>query len=396
MTFSLHAHQFDALLELKNGSVLVGDVGSGKSIAALEYCRLNYPDHKIVVITPAKKRDSGEWYEDAMKMSLRQELVVDSWNKIDDYRDVNAVFIFDEQKLVGKGAWVKAFWEIAANKPWLLLTATPADVWMDLMPVFVAHGFYRNQTEFTFKHVVWKRFVRYPAIDRYVDEDVLENFRDQIYVRMTDTRTTRRHEHEHIMPYSQEEEHQLYKDRWNFYEDLPVKDVSEMVRLMRKSVNSHPARYEKCKELAEEHPRIIIFYNHNYELEILRALAEFTDRDVAEWNGHKHQAVPTSERWVYLVQYTAGAEGWNCVSTNQTVFYSLPYSYRVLEQARGRTDRINTPFTDLHYHTLVSNSIFDKGIKRAIRRKKNFQAGAFGKKLWPEEKMEPQQFRRLN
>jgi hypothetical protein len=397
VSFRLHAHQADALDEIDTGKVLVGDVGSGKSITALEYFRQKHPDQKIVVITTAKKRDSGEWFEDAMKMSLRQEMEVDSWNNINKYEDLEGVsFIFDEQKLVGKGAWVKTFWKIAARNDWILLTATPADVWVDLMPVFVANGFYNNQTEFFWKHVVYKRFVRYPAIERYVDEHILEKYRDQIYVRMTDTRTTRRHEHEHLMPYSKEEEQLLYKDRWNFYEDLPVKDVSEMMRLMRKSVNSHPARYEKCKELAEEHPRIIIFYNHNYELEILRGLAELTDREVAEWNGHKHQAVPTSERWVYLVQYTAGSEGWNCITTNQTVFYSLPYSYRVLEQGKGRTDRINTPFTDLHYHTLVSNSIFDKGIKRAIRRKKNFQAGAFGKKLWPEEKVEPQQFTRLN
>ncbi len=395
MSFMLHPHQYDALEELATGKVLVGDVGSGKSITALAYSAEKHPGKKIVVITTAKKRDTGEWYKDAMLMSLREEMVVDSWNKIEDYIGEDAFFIFDEQKLVGKGAWVQAFWKIAASQPWILLTATPADVWVDLMPVFVANGFYKNQTEFYFNHVVFKRFVRYPAIEKYVDEHILEKYRDMIYVRMTDTRTTVRNEHIHKMPYSVEEEQQLYKKRWNFYEELPVKDVSEMMRLMRKSVNAHPARYEKCKELAEEHPRIIIFYNHNYELEILRGLAEIADLDVAEWNGHKHQSVPTSERWVYLVQYTAGSEGWNCITTNQTVFYSLPYSYRVLEQAKGRTDRINTPYTQLHYHTLVSDSIFDKGIQRALKRKKNFQAAAFGKKLWPEEKS-VQKFTRLN
>lgn len=386
MTFRLLPHQADAIEELETGKILVGDVGSGKSITALEYARRAHPGKKIVVITTAKKRNTGEWFGDAMKMSLREEMVVDSWNKIEDYVDEDAFFIFDEQKLVGKGAWVKAFWEIAAKQPWILLTATPADVWVDLMPVFVANGFYRNQTEFYFRHVVFKRYVRYPVIEKYVDEHILNEHAKKLYVKMEDNRTTVRHDVIHVMPYSKEEEQSLFKKRWNFYEDLPVKDVSEMMRLMRKSVNLDPSRLDKCKELVDEHPRLIIFYNHNYELEVLRTLAEIADLEVAEWNGHKHQAVPTSERWVYLVQYTAGAEGWNCVSTNQTVFYSLPYSYRVLEQAKGRTDRINTPFSDLYYHIFRSDSIFDKGISRALDKKKNFQAARFGKKLWPEEK----------
>lgn len=330
-----------------------------------------------------------------MKMSLREKMIVDSWNNIENYVDEDAFFIFDEQRIVGKGAWAKAFQEIAAKNPWILLSATPADVWVDLAQVFIANGFYRNITEFYFRHVVFKRFVRYPAIEKYVDEHILEKHAEQVYVKMTDSRTTVRHEHEHLMPYSVEEEHTLYKKRWNFYEDVPVKDVSEMMRLMRKSVNTHPSRLDKCKELVNEHARVIIFYNHNYELEILRALAEIADVEVAEWNGHKHQPVPVSDRWVYLVQYTAGSEGWNCISTNQTVFYSLPYSYRVLEQAKGRTDRINTPYTDLHYHIFRSRSIFDRGISRALKNKKNFQAARFGKKLWPEEKP-PQVFTRLN
>lgn len=398
MTFSLHAHQNDVLEELDTGKILVGDVGSGKSITALSYFKDKHPAQKIVVITTAKKRDSGEWFADAMKMSLSNELVVDSWNNIKKYEDEHASFIFDEQKIVGKGAWVKSFWKIAAQNDYILLTATPADVWVDLMPIFVANGFYRNQSEFYDMHVSWKRFVRYPAIDhtKYMNEWLLEQHRDKIYVQMEDQRHTVRHEHVHVMPYSVEEEATLYKKRWNFYEDLPVKDASELVRLMRKSVNSHPSRFEKCKELAEKHDRIIIFYNHNYELEILRALADIAGITVAEWNGHKHENIPDDKRWVYLVQYTAGSEGWNCITTDQTVFYSLPYSYRVLEQSKGRTDRINTPFTDIHYHILKSNSIFDKGISRSLARKKNFQASAFGKKIWSKEPDPAQKFTRLN
>lgn len=386
MVFQLHTHQEDAIRKLKTGNVLVGGVGSGKSIASLYYFAHKHPDRKIIVITTAKKRDSGEWWGDAMKISLRNQLEVDSWNNIKKYADVeNASFIFDEQRIVGKGAWTKAFWEIASKNDWILLSATPADVWIDLMPVFVANGFYRNQTDFNDQHVVWSRYSQYPKIDRYVDTHILDKHRESIYVEMPHAKTAERFEHIHEMDYSKEEEKRLWTDRWNFYENMPVKDAGELMRLLRISTNSHPSRYQKIVELLREHPRLIIFYNHNYELDILRNLHAELDIPVAEWNGHNHQDVPQTERWAYLVQYTAGSEGWNCISTNQMAFYSLPYSYRQWEQAKGRIDRLNTKFTELHYHILKSKSIFDVAIWRALHRKKNFQASAFAKKAWPKE-----------
>lgn len=374
------------LHKLDTGKVLVGDVGSGKSITALAYFTQLDPTRKIVVLTTAKKRDTGEWYGDAMKMSLRNELVVDSWNNIKKWEEEDAFFIFDEQRIVGKGAWVQSFWRIAANQPWLLLTATPADVWADLMPVFVANGFFANQTEFNNQHVRWARFVKYPKIDGYYDEWILEKYRDAIYVEMPHTKKAVRIEHLYDMEYDREKERRLHVDRWNFYEDQPVADAGELMRLMRRNTNEHPSRYNKIVELLGQHPRLIIFYNNNYELEILRCLHTELDIPIAEWNGHNHQGIPQTERWVYLVQYQAGSEGWNCISTNQVVFYSLPYSYRQFAQAHGRIDRMNTPYDELHYHIFKSRSIFDKAIDRSLKRKKNFAAGAFAKRIWPKEK----------
>lgn len=338
-----------------------------------------------MVITTAKKRDSGEWFEDALMMSLRNELVVDSWNNIKKYVDVDAFFIFDEQKIVGKGAWVKTFWLIAASNPWILLSATPADVWMDLMPVFVANGFYKNQTDFNNQHVIWDRYAKYPKVDRYVDEWLLIRHRDSVYVEMPRPITAERRDHVYIVDYDREEERILYRDRWNFYENKPVGDAGELMRLMRKSTNEHPSRYAKIVEILREVDRLIIFYNLDYELEILRMLHSELDIPVAEWNGHIHQDIPQTDKWVFLVQYQAGSEGWNCISTNHVLFYSLPYSYRWLEQAKGRIDRLNTPYETLHYHILKSRSIFDQGIDRRLRRKKNFNASAFAKKIWPKQ-----------
>lgn len=394
MTFALEQHQIDAVAKLSTGKVLVGGVGSGKTITSLSYFSQKYPGKRIIAITTAKKRDSGEWYEDAMKMSLRSDLEVDSWNNIKKYENVeDACFIFDEQKIVGKGAWVQAFWKIAAKNEWILLSATPADVWIDLMPVFVANGFYRNQTEFNNQHVKWARYSNYPKIEGYYDEWMLERHRDSIYVEMPYFKTAEREEHIHPMEFDLAEQKLLYTARWNFYEDQPVKDAGELMRLLRKSTNSHISRFNKCVELLNEHPRIIIYYTHTYELEILRHLGDEVGITVAEWNGQNHQQIPDTERWAYLVQYQAGAEGWNCISTNQMIFYSLPYSYRQLEQAMGRIDRLNTPFTTLHYHIFKSRSIIDLAINKALTRKKRFQASAFAKKIWPKPTTEG---RRLN
>lgn len=370
--------------QLDTGSVLVGGVGSGKSIASLWYAQLQHPDKKIQVVTTAKKRDSGEWFEDAMKMGLRNELNVDSWNNIKRFvGQTDTFFIFDEQRVVGKGAWADCFIKIAKANPWILLSATPADTWMDLVPVFIANGFYRNKTEFNDTHVRFSRFTKYPKVDGYYDEHILRSYRDRIFVEMPFEKTAVRHDHIVDVEFSLEEQQLLYRDRWNYVEGKPLKDAGEMMRLMRQSANSHSSRLEKLKEICRATPRVIVYYNHNYELEILRTLHSELDVPVAEWNGSNHEDIPPTERWIYLVQYQAGAEGWNCVATDTVVFYSLPYSYRNLEQAKGRIDRLNTTFPDLHYYIFKSRAIIDQAIWKALHRKKNFQASAFAKKSWP-------------
>ena len=305
--------------------MLVGGVGSGKSITALAYFTQIDPTKRIVVITTAKKRDSGEWFSDAMKMSLRNEMTVDSWNNLKNYVDVDAFFIFDEQRVVGNGAWVKHFLDIAKSNPWIVLSATPADVWMDLVPIFIANGFYKNRTDFTNRHVKWSRFAKYPKVDGYYDEWELQRYRDMIYVEMPYQKTAVREDHIVEVDFDPEEQRLLYGARWNIYDDVPIKDAGEMMRLLRKSANSHISRYHELIKICEHTPKVIVFYNHNYELEILRCIHTELDIPVAEWNGHNHQDIPRADRWVYLVQYQAGSEGWNCVETDTVVFYSLPY-----------------------------------------------------------------------
>lgn len=390
MSIKLADHQVDALAKLKNGSVLVGGVGSGKTITSLAYFSQVRPQKRIIAITTAKKRDKGEWHADALKMSLRADLEVDSWNNLHKYvHEEGIAFIFDEQKVVGNGKWVESFLEITKKNEWILLSATPADTWMDLVPIFIAHGFYESRAKFNYQHVVFDRWVKYPKVDRYLDVHILEKLRREIYVEMPHLTTAKRIDHIVEVDFDLEEQITLWSDRWNFYDEVPIKDAGELMRLLRLSTNTHKSRYEAVKKICEENARVIIFYNHNPELEILRLLHSDIDRPLAEWNGHLHQEIPDTEEWIYLVQYQAGAEGWNCIDTDTVVFYTLPYSYKQFEQAHGRIDRMNTRYEYLHYYILKSQAIIDQGIWKALHRKKNFQAAAFAKKAYPKDRPPP-------
>lgn len=393
----LYPHQREAVEKTRNGSVINGGVGSGKTITSLAYyvekvCEglldrsgpMRRPMH-LVVITTAKKRDVLDWEKEAMHYGIFREpelsysgmdFIVDSWNNIQKYVNrENTFFIFDEQRLVGSGAWVKAFLKIAKNNPWVMLSATPADTWIDYVPLFIANGFYRNRTEFIENHVVWTFHGKYRKIRGFFGVRHLEKYRAQILVEMPYERHTTRHLIAEPCDHDQDLFERVWKRRWNIYTDEPLIDVAEMHRVARKLVNSDPSRLERLKKLAAKHDRIIIFYSFDYELELLRTLHTELDIVVAEWNGHRHEPVPGTDRWLYLVQYQAGAEGWNCTSTDAIAYYSLPYSHKLFEQSQGRIDRLDTLYDDLWYYILISTSKIDQIIWRALLAKKNFHEG---------------------
>ena len=396
--------QITAVRSMKNGCILCGGVGSGKSRTSLAYYyllnggKLNSKTYSrmpgtpkdLYIITTARKRDKLEWEEELLPFllyttkevnSYSNMVTVDSWNNIKKYKDVkNAFFIFDEQRVVGSGTWVKAFLKIAKQNQWVLLSATPGDTWADYIPVFVANGFYKNRTEFLRRHAVYSRFTKFPKIEKFIETKHLERLKDSLLVNIEYERHTESINVNVSVDYDIAKYKEIGKKRWDPYKDEPIVNAGALCYIWRKVVNSDVSRQLAVLQILENHPRVIIFYNFDYELAILRNLiADIKGMSLAEWNGHKHEDIPNTKKWVYLVQYTAGSEGWNCITTDTIIFYSQNYSYKVMVQAAGRVDRRNTPYTQLYYYHLRSKAPIDLGIGRALHAKKKFNEKKFVK-----------------
>ena len=390
----LFPYQMNAVKKMRNGCILNGGVGSGKSRTGLYYYFKEQggsidPDYipmrepkDLYIITTAMKRDTYEWLKELenYKMSVdpsrsqyKNKVVVDSWQVITKYENVeNAFFIFDEDRVTGFGVWVKAFLKIAKKNDWIILSATPGDTWEQYIPVFIANGFYKNKTEFAREHIIYSRFTKYPKIDRYVNQGRLIRLRNRILIDMDFDRQTQAHHEDIFCKYDAFKYKEVTKTRWDPYKNEPIQQASGLCYILRRIVNEDESRQKALLDLYKDHPRMIIFYNFDYELEILKNLNYGEDVEIGEWNGHKHQPVPFNRKWVYLVQYTAGCEGWNCIETDTMVFYSQNYSYKVMAQASGRIDRLNTSYKDLYYYHLKSRSGIDLAIARAVNEKKTF------------------------
>lgn len=399
----LRDYQLEAIRKMKTGCILNGGVGSGKSLTSLSYYYmqnggseifLTGGKHKkmkepkdLYIITTARKRDTMEWEGELSHFLLstnpdtsayKNKVIVDSWNNVKKYKEVKgAFFIFDEQRVVGSGEWVKSFLKIAKSNEWILLSATPGDTWSDYIPVFIANGFYKNKTEFLREHAVFARYSKFPKIEKWMGSGKLNRYRRMILVDMKFQRKTEQHHEDIYVDYDIATYKDVMKSRWDIYKQEPIVNAGGLCYTLRRLVNSDPSRSTKLLDIFKQHPKMIVFYNFDYELDILKSLDYGKNVAVAEWNGHKHEPTPTKGKWVYLVQYTAGAEGWNCISTDTIVFYSQNYSYKIMHQSAGRIDRLNTPFEDLYYYHLKTRSSIDISIARAIKEKKNFNEKGF-------------------
>lgn len=401
----LRDYQMDAVNKMSNGCILNGGTGSGKSRTGLYYYFKEQggsidPDYipmdcpkPLYIITTAMKRDSLEWEGELANYLLSTDpnknvlngcvdIIIDSWNNIKKYADIkHSFFIFDEDRVTGNGVWVKSFLKIAKNNDWIILSATPGDCWTDYIPVFIANGFYKNKTEFTRKHCVYSQYTKWPQIEKYINTGRLIRLRNKILIDMDFKRETTAHHYDVYCAYDISKYKEAIKTRWDPYKNEPIQQASGLCYVLRRIVNEDENRVLKLLEILEKTPRAIIFYNFDYERDMLLHLFccddgveknEFVDYEIAEWSGHAHMEVPNTDRWLYLVQYTAGCEGWNCIKTDTIIFFSQNYSYKVVTQASGRIDRLNTPYKDLYYYHLKSRSGIDLAISKALKEKKKF------------------------
>lgn len=402
----LRDYQLKAVKQMFTGCILNGGTGSGKSRTSLYYYFSKYggnlmgdryipmknpPD--LYIITTAKKRNDLEWEGELGPFLLstypdlnryKNKVVIDSWQNIKKYADVrDSFFIFDEDKLTGKGVWAKTFLKLSKFNEWIILSATPGDSWEDYETVFIANGFFRNRSDMRNQHYVYNRFTKYPKVDRYMDEGRLIRLRNKILISMDFNRHTVQHHEDVYVNYDILKYKNVMKNRWDIYKNEPINQASGLCYVLRRVVNEDESRQVALLELIEKHPRAIIFYNYDYERELLLYLfdnyiipGEF---EVAEYSGHAHQPIPKTQGWVYLVQYNAGAEGWNCLLTNCVIFYSQNYSYKIVQQCIGRIDRMNTPYKDLYYYHIRSRSGIDLAIHKALSKKKKFNERKFVK-----------------
>lgn len=399
MELKLKPHQKRAIMKMHNGCILCGGTGSGKSITGLAYyfirnggelepmSKMKNPKD-LYIITTAKKRDSGEWLGDMSWFYLTPDdnskiydhkVVIDSWNNIKKYADVkNSFFIFDEQRVVGYGAWTKSFLKIAKSNEWILLSATPGDNYMDYMPVFIANGFYKNKSEFTAEHCVYSRFSKFPQIEKFIGTERLNRLRRRVLVDMPYQNPAVQHHEDVWCSFDREAYKDLMKNRWDYEKEEPIENVSELCYKLRKICYADRSRAKALQNIFEQHNKLIVFYNFDYELEIIKNIDFDKDVVIAELNGHRHDPEPfANSKWIYLVQYNAGSEAWNCIKTDTMVFYSQNYSYKMMKQASGRIDRLTTPYKELKYFHLKCRSPIELRITRALAQKKNFNESAF-------------------
>lgn len=132
--------------------------------------------------------------------------------------------------------------------------------------------------------------------------------------------------------------------------------------------------------LASTDDRLIVFYNFNGELYQMQAVCDSVERPYSVVNGKVKDlsAYEQKSDSVTFLQYQAGAMGLNLQKACRMVFYTLPLSSELYEQAKKRIHRIGQKKPCFYYQLICKGSIEEK-ILRTLEMRKDYTEKLFEK-----------------
>ena len=126
--------------------------------------------------------------------------------------------------------------------------------------------------------------------------------------------------------------------------------------------------------------RLIVFYNFNAELYFLEQICDSLGRPHSCMNGTEKDltAYEQQDDSVTFVQYQAGAMGLNLQKACRMIFYTLPLSSELYEQAKKRIHRIGQDRPCFYYQLICTGTIEEK-ILATLNMRKDYTEELFRK-----------------
>ena len=124
--------------------------------------------------------------------------------------------------------------------------------------------------------------------------------------------------------------------------------------------------------------RLLVFYNFNNELEILKNIAIKLEKPISEFNGEVKNLsnYENEENSVTFIQYQAGSMGLNLQKANKIIYFTLTETSELFEQSKKRIHRIGQEKTCFYYLLICENSI-EESILKSLEIKKDFTDDLF-------------------
>lgn len=126
--------------------------------------------------------------------------------------------------------------------------------------------------------------------------------------------------------------------------------------------------------------RLIVFYNFTQELNLMMSVCDNAGRPYSIVNGSKRDltAYDKHDDSVTFVQYQAGAMGLNLQKACRMIFFTLPLSSELFEQAKKRIHRIGQDRSCFYYELICKGTIEEK-ILATLNMRKDYTEELFRK-----------------